>query len=97
MVMVAGDVINDIQSAATLTFQPAAGVEIVVMFVAADINGYAGLTNGTIIGKTRSQTGSTATPAMGQAMNLKLCIDNDIYLHTEATTGITAFSGIQIK
>tara|TARA_R110000744_G_C19164811_1_gene540915 strand:- start:84 stop:365 length:282 start_codon:yes stop_codon:yes gene_type:complete len=93
--MVAGEMVNGIGAAITtsFTFQPAA----TTAFVITNVNGngtYSSLTDGvktalTLIGP--SSTDSTA-------VNIKLFIDNSIYLIMDPIPGVfCAFSGMQIK
>ena len=94
--MAVGDIIQaqGAVSAAGLTFQPAAGTEIMVTWVSAMSVGSFGLTNGTNTSISYSQYNNT-NPFEGN--NVKLGITNTLYLVIAANSTFGGFSGIQIK
>ena len=95
--MTVGDVVSGLGAVtSTLTFQPAAGVEILIT----QLIGYANwcyLTNGTTpgyIGFLQPGTGSNDP----QDKISKLFINNTNYLNFDATTQLSnGYTGIQIK
>lgn len=99
--MAVGDIINDVHTVGTtLSFQPAAGVEIMITSYGGWSNGYVGLYNGTSIGRmsggmeVNSAGGGGATGA-----NIKIGITNTNYLYIANMGGgwSGSYSGIQIK
>ncbi len=94
--MAVGDIIN-VQGAASgggLTFQPAAGTEIMVTWVSAMSIGTLGLTSGVNTSLSYTQYNHTY---YAEANNVKLGITNTLYLIIAANSTFGAFSGIQIK
>jgi hypothetical protein len=94
--MAVGDIIQALGTAANIgvTFQPAAGVEIMVTWVSAISIGTFGLTDGTNTSLNYSQY-NTTNGFMGN--NVKLGITNTLYLQVNANSTFGSFSGIQIK
>lgn len=89
--MAAGDVINGIQTAA-FTFQPAAGVEIILTAIGMSANNWIYATNGT----NQHYWWYFTSAGGGGGSNLKTPINNTIYLQiTHAAGGF--YSGIQTK
>ncbi len=87
--MAVGDIINSVTTVGSFnTFQPAAGIEIIVLFNAANAGAacHAGLTNGV---SNTFDTPPQNTPR-------KIGITNTNYLYYYGAAG-QCFSGIQIK
>lgn len=107
--MAVGDVVAGISVNATLTFQPASGVEIMLVWSCG--SGYQGEiydgTNFQALGEATTGIsigvgGITAPSGAGQPMATltnKLFINNSIYIRIRkiAATNNAAYSGIQIK
>lgn len=95
--MAVDDTVSALSSVNTvLTYQPAAGVEVVVTSVAInDSTATARLYDGTNTGFFRGNTTGITYPYS----NMKLFITNTLYLYIDATGAATygAFTGIQIK
>jgi len=93
--MVVGDVVNQLNPvvSATLTFQPAAGVEVMVSTIGV-VGGIFYLTNGVNNGYLSvASSGQTAT-----SVNVKMFINNTNYLHIALSGGYyNNFTGLQIK
>jgi hypothetical protein len=92
--MAVGDVIN-ITTAATGTtfFQPAAGVEVIITWVASDSVGNLGLYDGT--NAAYSIFSSVASGISN--IQCKLGITNSFYLYATSSVSKGGYSGIQIK
>lgn len=94
--MVAGDVVNGFSAAATaLTFQPAVGSEIMISAIAMNNNTtLPRLDNG--VNTTFLAWGTNEEPS---GSNIKVFINNSIYLHIQALPAgeVSGFTGIQIK
>jgi hypothetical protein len=92
--MVAGDVVNFISGVA-FTYQPSAGVEIVIMKNHNSSNTFAyGLTNGVTTATNYFVASSLLYDS--SAIGNKVCITNTNYYTNSSASG-TGFSGIQIK
>ena len=94
--MVAGDIINEVGAVgAALSFQPAAGVEVVITFVSA-YNSWVSFSDG--VSTAISYNMSTTVPTTGKQINMKMGITNTHYISMAGTAGhYMAYSGIQIK
>lgn len=96
--MVAGDVVAGISAAATtLLFQAAVGVECIILS-ASVYNGWVRTTNGVLY--TNYYNMVTSTGGTYISPNVKIAINNTIYLRLEASisAGETGgYSGIQTK
>ena len=94
--MVAGDIINEVGAVgAALSFQPAAGVEVVITFVSA-YNSWIMFSDG--VSTALSYNMSTTLPTTGNQINMKMGITNTHYISMAASGGQSlAYSGIQIK
>jgi hypothetical protein len=94
--MAVGDIIvaQGAASAGGLTFQPAAGTEIIVTWVSAMSIGTFGLYNGTNTSLSYTQYNNTY---YSEGNNVKLGITNSLYLIITANATFAAFSGIQTK
>jgi|GEM_PF-7071895 len=98
--MAVGDIVSGISADNTaLVFQPAAGVQVIILSAGwSDGSGYVrdmGLTQGAVIHRFASATGTNASPST----ELKIPIDNTTYLGILAGgVGVTTmFTGIQIS
>ena len=91
--MVVGDVVVGVFNAATtMTFQPAATVEIALTCVAAYGQNIS-LTDGAIVGMIATDTWTNISQ-----QTTKVMINNSIYLTSSAASGNgSIYSGIQIK
>jgi len=97
--MVVGDVVNGIGLDSTLfSFQPAAGVEVIVTHMAINSGWYSlGTTAGVGTGKIYYGS-NNAQPSPSIQGGTKICINNTNFLYFNASAGFQAnFSGIQIK
>jgi len=96
--MAVGDVVNAIGSATgDFTYTPAAGVEVMVLSVLGSANGQAWLARVAApaqSGRLYIQQGTIFQPI---GLNVKMAINNTIYLQVNSNTYPAAFSGIQIK
>lgn len=94
--MAVGDVVNGYSGINTiLTYQPAAGVEVMVT-MAHDGNGALYLTDG--VNNGRGLLVVDPATSILQAANLKMFITNTRYLALGAVAGVrTWFTGIQTK
>jgi hypothetical protein len=91
--MAVGDSINQNMSGAT-SFQPAAGVEIVVLrFFCHDIAANFGFTNGVLITQQRHEQNTYNDAQIGN----KYAFTNTNYYYQDTTNANTGFAGIQIK
>ena len=97
--MAVGDVINEVMPSTT-TFQPAAGVEIIILsvFGGADTSWQWGFTDGSDFArKYQSYNGGTPGYTIS-SMGTKLGITNTMYYTCDSTDTVSrGFSGIQIK
>lgn len=85
--MAVGDVVSQISSTGTvLTYQPAAGVEVMVTSCFMQSNPDIKLTDG--VNSSEKITAKTG---------FKIFLNNSIYMKIDAATGKSAFTGIQIK
>jgi len=92
--MAVGDVVNGVGTSATLDFQPAAGVEICITSATSWNNYYIQLTDGV----TAPYVIETPSTGAGQNVNMRLLINNTIYLRILNTgVGWQSYTGIQIK
>ena len=93
--MAIGDIINGIGANTTsLTFTPAAGVEIIIFQASAGDTPYIHLSNGV----TRSQIYASYSGTTGLGRLVKIGITNTNYLQIDAGTAEAgSYSGIQIK
>ena len=91
--MAVGEVISEITATigSMVSFQPAATVEIMVLYIVGNGTLYAGLNNG-VIDTYQNQTANT-----GRAILIKMGITNSLYLEINASATGAAYSGIQIK
>lgn len=92
-ILAVGDVISAIgaTTATTWYYQPAAGVEIMVLWCSADGTAWVGVNNGTLNAQAiLDNTGELYG-------NIKFGITNTMYLSHWSSGTIGAFSGIQIK
>ena len=91
--MVVGDIVAGVFDAATtMTFQPAATIEIALTCVGSYGTNVL-LTNGAIVGMIGTSTWTGISPN-----TTKLMVNNSIYLTTSGASGNgAAYSGIQIK
>lgn len=95
--MAVGDVVNAVSSGTgTISFQPAAGVEIIILFTSGLDTGRVGLTTGANTGQTYTMSDSIGD-AFTVGGNCKIGINNSVYLSVYSSTGKPAYSGIQIK
>jgi hypothetical protein len=88
--MAVGDIVSAVSAPSfDSTFQPAAGVEIMITVGEADaINKV----------KLRDSSNIATGPASINQYSMKLFITNSVYLHIDGTGGqSTAYAGIQIK
>lgn len=94
--MAVGDIVSgqDNVPAGTFTFQPAAGVEIMITWVTGYSLSYYGLTDGA--NTSLSFAGYNTTEYFG-GNNTKLGITNALYFTVNANATYGGFSGIQIK
>ena len=93
--MAVGDIIVSVSDAGAVafrTFQPAAGVEIIITFVCPETGGAAhtGVSNGVL-------TTYLGNPTAGYYSAFKLGITNTTYLNYYSTSNIASYSGIQTK
>jgi len=98
--MAVGDVVNGILQAASgaLNFQPAAGVECVIMHCSGGNTSMGnGLADGTYTSRSDYSFSGTSAQGGRNPHNLKLCINNTNYLYCQANSYPPAYSGIQIK
>ena len=95
-ILAVGDLLSGIFTTvgSNVSFQPAAGVEIIILSLHGDSTCRAGLTNGVTISDSIASNSST----FGQGFNTKIGINNTNYLNMY-TNGPTppSYSGIQIK
>ena len=90
--MAVGDAVN-FYSHATATFQPASGVEIMVLTIFTySHSNYFGITNGTDIASNYSGINYT-----NNTTSSKYVITNTDYYYHNSPTHESGFSGIQIK
>ena len=91
--MAVGDVVNAIltQVANYSNYQPAVGIEVIVLSSSSDFNTNLILYNGVI--SASNQAVNTA----GSSNNIKFCINNTNYLRIYNETTYAQFSGMQIK
>jgi|TARA_R110002020_G_scaffold121705_1_gene276609 hypothetical protein len=95
--MAVGDVINRINIASGgvfVSFQPAAGVEVVITCNIGHTWNYLGLTDGVNTANVITSTGSSGNFYLG---NVKLGITNTVYLNSYSQPDNSAFTGFQIK
>jgi len=92
--MAVGDVVNGVFGAGISTFQPAASVEVAILsgFGVDSQNLDIGIDNGVIAPNNRS----TQSGQMSTANNVKIMINNSVYLYLNNATA-SGYSGIQIK
>ncbi len=97
--MAVGDVVNGINAASgTFNFQPAVGVECVILTCSGGNTSMGnGITNGTAVSRTDYSFSGTSAQGGRNPHNMKLCINNTNYLYTATNTYPSAYSGIQIK
>jgi hypothetical protein len=98
--MAVGDIINDVYpTAGWNTFQPAAGVEVIITSTHGNGLNYTRLTNGTQHAQVIVSYDGTPYPAW--CMNMKVGVTNTNYIETltgyVAANHTTGFTGIQIK
>ena len=94
--MAAGDIVNGIftTTATNHTFQPAAGVEVMITFVAGSgLPTRGGLSNG--VNTTQMIFSDNADFSEGG--NVKIGINNTNFLVVYGETGAPGYSGIKIK
>jgi len=96
--MAVGDIISVIQSATAdySYYQPAAGVEIMVLAVSTANSSNIWRTDGIIADNSLPWT-ETSTTSSANAANMKWGLTNSIYLGIYASKANHGFSGIQIK
>ena len=97
--MVVGDVVNGIGVVSTLfSFQPAAGVEVIITHMAINSAWYTlGTTAGAGTGKIYYGS-NNAQPSPSIQGGTKICINNTNFIYFAASATYQAnFSGIQIK
>jgi len=104
--MTVGDIINSTSASSSLSFQPAAGVEVMITFISGVSATQAGLTDGTNESKcymTReyNNTRSTTYPwayawGYAQGTSTKIPITNTYYL-TITNTSNAGYGGLQTK
>lgn len=91
--MAVGDVINDVQNA-DITFQPAAGVEVM-------ITSYGSIHDGDncviLINGANSSYNNLNTSYTSNYYQPKVFINNTNYLKIDGNTLVRSYSGIQIK
>tara|TARA_R110000751_G_scaffold224404_1_gene326477 strand:+ start:215 stop:517 length:303 start_codon:yes stop_codon:yes gene_type:complete len=89
-----GDIISDVDnSSTTLTFQPAAGVEIMITMCGGMNLGYVGITDGVSDAVQYTQYNT----ALITAPNIKVGITNTHYFKNYTNVAGCGYSGIQIK
>ena len=95
--MVAGDVVNGISATGTImSFQPAAGVEVMITSVSV-YNTWLYVTDGSP-GIAALTLNYGTTTYQGNALNTKIMINNTNYIMIDVSTGQeTHYTGIQIK
>lgn len=92
--MAVGDVISDVTAVLTSTFQPAAGVEVMITFAIGGNIGQTGLTDGVNTSFTYAQFNTGTFPSSAV---LKLGITNTNYLWQTNNFNTVMYSGIQMK
>ncbi len=94
--MAVGDVVADVVAGSTVSFQPAAGVELVVTSVFMDAAGTAGrikIADAALEVFCPAGTGIAANP-----LNTKICINNTTYLRLTDSGGAgVGYTSLQIK
>jgi hypothetical protein len=94
--MAVGDVVADVASGTNLTFQPAAGVEVVITSVFMNAAGTADRIKLSDAALTVFCPASTAIAA--NPLNTKICINNTTYLTLTDSGGAgCGYTGLQIK
>ena len=93
--MAAGDVVNGISTTSSaLTFQPAAGVEVIITCLAL-YNQWLRINDGTSSAIVLNFGTNTAA---GASMNIKVAINNTNYIALDGVTGNSCgYTGIQTK
>tara|TARA_R110000824_G_C14807229_1_gene635140 strand:+ start:229 stop:501 length:273 start_codon:yes stop_codon:yes gene_type:complete len=90
--MAIGDVVNGMSAVSSVfTFQPAISVEVLISYIFRATAEAYGLFDGA--------TWAYDNPPIGDSVNIKMFINNSIYLKINAVGGggVSGYSGIQIK
>jgi hypothetical protein len=91
--MAVGDVVNAIGAAGRLTYQPAAGVEVLVTSVFHHNGAYQEIS---LIDASANQC-YVEDPSFYSSLNVKIAINNTIWFTTLATPYQGGFTGFQTK
>ena len=97
--MVVGDVVSGQSTAAgvSVTFQPAVGVEVAITsFFGGTSSFYIALSDG-VLNSVVNMNDSSNTVGQRNPCNIKMMINNSLYLLTYANSYPAGYSGIQIK
>jgi len=97
--MVVGDVVSGQSTAAgvSLTFQPAVSVEVAITSAFGGVNSfYVALSDG-VLNSVVNMNDVSTTVGQRNPLNIKMMVNNSLYLLTYANSYPAAFSGIQIK
>ena len=90
--MAVGDIISDVTTGTSSTFQPAGTNQIIILFYGGGNTGQIGLSDG-----TNTSFNYYEYTAGGSTTTSKIGITNSVYLFQSTDLEKTMYSGIQIK